>query len=81
MNVALPQAQCYGREELRTGGAKRPVPNALLRSCGFDGDGQADLVNHGGVDKAVCVYPFDHYRWIGREWADQIRELKARGWV
>jgi MOSC domain-containing protein YiiM len=46
---------------VRTGGAKRPVPNALLRSCGFDGDGQADLVNHGGVDKAVCVYPFDHY--------------------
>jgi MOSC domain-containing protein YiiM len=61
LNVALPQAQRYGREELRTGGAKRPVPNALLRSCGFDGDGQADLVNHGGVDKAVCVYPFDHY--------------------
>jgi MOSC domain-containing protein YiiM len=61
LNVALPQAQRYGREEVRTGGAKRPVPNALLRSCGFDGDGQADLVNHGGVDKAVCVYPFDHY--------------------
>ena len=61
MNVGLPQAQRYGREEVRTGGAKRPVPNALLRSCGFDGDGQADLVNHGGVDKAVCVYPFDHY--------------------
>ena len=61
LNVALPQTQRYGREEVRTGGAKRPVPNALLRSCGFDGDGQADLVNHGGVDKAVCVYPFDHY--------------------
>ncbi len=61
LNVALPQTQRYGREEVRTGGAKRSVPNALLRSCGFDGDGQADLVNHGGVDKAVCVYPFDHY--------------------
>ncbi len=53
--------QRYGREVVRTAGAKSPVPNALLRSCGFDGDGQADLVNHGGVDKAVCVYPFDHY--------------------
>jgi MOSC domain-containing protein YiiM len=61
LNVALPQAQRYGPEVMRTGGAKSPVPNALLRSCGFDGDGQADLVNHGGVDKAVCVYPFDHY--------------------
>ncbi len=61
MNVALPSMQRYGREVVRTAGAKSPVPNALLRSCGFDGDGQADLVNHGGVDKAVCVYPFDHY--------------------
>ncbi len=61
LNVALPSMQRYGREVVRTAGAKSPVPNALLRSCGFDGDGQADLVNHGGVDKAVCVYPFDHY--------------------
>ena len=61
MNVALPQAQRYGREQVRTGGAKKPVPRALLRFEGFDGDGQADKVNHGGVDKAVCVYPLDHY--------------------
>ena len=38
-----------------------PVPSSLLRFSGFDGDGQADLVNHGGPEKAVCVYPFDHY--------------------
>lgn len=24
------------------------------------GDGQADLKHHGGVDKAICVYPQDH---------------------
>jgi MOSC domain-containing protein YiiM len=24
------------------------------------GDGQADLTNHGGPDKAICVYPQDH---------------------
>jgi len=66
LNVALPQAQRYGREEVRTGGAKKPVPNAMLRPTGFEGDGQADLKNHGGVDKAVCVYPFDHYaHWEG----------------
>jgi MOSC domain-containing protein YiiM len=61
LNVALPQAQRYGREQVRTGGAKKPVPRALLRFEGFGGDGQADKVNHGGVDKAVCVYPLDHY--------------------
>ncbi|MDQ3863257.1 MAG: MOSC domain-containing protein [Actinomycetota bacterium] len=61
LNVALPSRQRYGREDVITGGPKEPVPSALLRFEGFDGDGQADLVNHGGVDKAVCVYPLDHY--------------------
>ncbi|MBJ8032143.1 MOSC domain-containing protein, partial [Bacillus cereus group sp. N21] len=27
------------------------------------GDGQADLVHHGGVDKAVCVYSGEHYSY------------------
>lgn len=71
LNVALPSTQRYGEHGLFTGGAKRPVPRAMLRTYGFDGDGQADTQNHGGLDKAVCVYPFDHYpRWervLGRE--------------
>lgn len=73
MNVALPRAQRYGEEEMFTGGAKKSVPRAMLRPRGFDGDGQADRQNHGGPDKAVCVYSFDHYpHWegvLGRELA------------
>ena len=73
LNVALPSAQRYGEHELFTGGAKRPVPHAVLRFGGFDGDGQADRQHHGGPDKAVCVYPSDHYpyleRMLGRELA------------
>jgi MOSC domain-containing protein YiiM len=63
LNVGLPHAQHYGREVVWTAGAKRPVPGAVLRFQGFEGDGQADRQNHGGVDKAVCVYPFDHYAY------------------
>lgn len=33
-----------------------------LGPTGLDGDGQADLSVHGGVDKAVYVYPSEHYR-------------------
>jgi len=61
LNAGLPRAQHYGREVVWTAGAKIPVPEAMLRFYGFEGDGQADRVNHGGVDKAVCVYPLDHY--------------------
>ncbi len=34
----------------------------------LDGDGQADLVNHGGIDKAICVYSADHYSY----WREQL---------
>jgi MOSC domain-containing protein YiiM len=41
---------------------KLPVEGPVfLSERGFDGDGQADLENHGGPDKAVCAYSADHY--------------------
>jgi len=71
LNAALPSTQLYGEEEVFTGGAKRPVARAMLRHSGFEGDGQGDKVNHGGPDKAVCVYPLDHYAYwqkaLGRD--------------
>ena len=71
LNVGLPARREYGGWEGFTGGSKTPVHGAMLRRTGFEGDGQADRVNHGGPDKAVCVYPFDHYpHWektLGRE--------------
>ena len=70
LSVALPSTQRYGNREIFTGGAKMPVPRAMLRFDGFEGDGQADRRNHGGPDKAVCVYSSVHYphwqRMLGR---------------
>lgn len=41
---------------------KRPVNDPVrLGRVNLEGDGQADLKNHGGPDKAVCVYPAAHY--------------------
>jgi MOSC domain-containing protein YiiM len=33
----------------------------MLRRHNLDGDGQADLLNHGGEYKAVYAYPVEHY--------------------
>jgi MOSC domain-containing protein YiiM len=42
--------------------AKVPVADRLwLRAEGFEGDAQADRRVHGGPEKAVHHYPFDHY--------------------
>jgi MOSC domain-containing protein YiiM len=35
----------------------------MLRTLNLDGDKQADLTVHGGVDKAVYAYPVEHYEY------------------
>lgn len=47
---------------------KAPVDGPVwLSPVGFEGDGQADLMSHGGLDKAVCAYSGDHYPGWRRE--------------
>jgi MOSC domain-containing protein YiiM len=41
--------------------ARVTVPELKLTELNLDGDRQADLTVHGGVDKAVYVYPAAHY--------------------
>jgi MOSC domain-containing protein YiiM len=40
----------------------------LLRRTGLEGDAQGDMLRHGGPEKAVHHYPFDHYV----EWKSEI---------
>ncbi|WP_206028726.1 MOSC domain-containing protein [Thalassoroseus pseudoceratinae] len=45
-----------------TGFFKEPVSGSVwLGRTNLDGDGQADLVHHGGPDKAVLAYSAEHY--------------------
>ncbi|MGG1519241.1 MOSC domain-containing protein [Paenibacillus oryzisoli] len=54
----------YRGEELVTGIVKKPVSSLLhVTKLGLEGDGQADLTVHGGADKALCVYPEEHYAY------------------
>lgn len=62
VNIGTPEEQTYfNNKKVLTSGHKRPVMSAPLHLESFEGDAQADLKNHGGEDKAVCVYSFDHY--------------------
>lgn len=47
---------------------KRPAPGPVeVGPLGIAGDQQADLTVHGGVDKAMHHYPFDHYAAFAAE--------------
>ncbi len=61
LNLGQPELSVYFEELTLTSGHKRPVPSAMLHLTHFEGDAQADRRNHGGPDKAVCAYSFDHY--------------------
>jgi MOSC domain-containing protein YiiM len=48
---------------------KHPVQGEVrVGLTNLDGDGQADLSHHGGADKAVLAYSYDHYAPWCREW-------------
>jgi MOSC domain-containing protein YiiM len=57
LNVGKPIALAHGSKEVVSGIIKQPSAQPLALSfTGLEGDGQGDLVNHGGPDKAVCAY-------------------------
>ncbi|WP_298908900.1 MOSC domain-containing protein [uncultured Nostoc sp.] len=68
VNVGLAREVAWKRKTVSTGIFKEPVSEwVMLRSLNLDGDRQADLTVHGGADKAVYVYPFEHYDyWRGQ---------------
>jgi MOSC domain-containing protein YiiM len=72
VNVSLPKEVEYRGRRVSSGIFKEPVSGRVpLRQLNLEGDGQADLVAHGGVYKAVYAYPFEHYGYwqseLGRD--------------
>jgi len=67
INVGRPREITHGGREVTTGIFKVPVAGPVwLGRLNLVGDGQADLRVHGGADKAVYLYPFEHYAfWAG----------------
>jgi MOSC domain-containing protein YiiM len=64
VNVSLPKEVDFEGQKVTTGIFKEPVKGRImLRTLNLDGDKQADLTVHGGVDKAVYAYSAEHYEY------------------
>jgi MOSC domain-containing protein YiiM len=71
LNVGVPRQVTFRSELVTTGIFKEPIHHRTkLRKLNLDGDKQADLTVHGGVDKAVYSYPEEHYRFWQKELPD-----------
>lgn len=78
VNVALPSALCQRHgETVMSGFLKHPVSvdSVGVSLVNIDGDGQGDLIAHGGPEKAVYSYPSEH--WV--PWNAERRPIRPYG--
>ncbi len=76
VNVAHPRRVMWNGREVVTGIFKEPVTGPVkVRELGVEGDQQADLTVHGGVDKAVYAYPSEHYQF----WQNELQRTLQWG--
>jgi MOSC domain-containing protein YiiM len=68
VNVGLPRPVLWRGETVLTGIFKEPVDGPVrVAGINLDGDSQADRTVHGGANKAVYVYPAEHYTYWEEE--------------
>ncbi|TKC19510.1 MOSC domain-containing protein [Robertmurraya kyonggiensis] len=61
LNVGEPKEYLFNGKAEKTGIGKKPITSVALHKIGFDHDAVASTEYHGGVDRAVCLYPYEHY--------------------
>ena len=68
ISVGRPRQVEWRGRSVRTSILKTPVSHRVhVTSTNIEGDEQSDLSVHGGVEKAVYVYPAEHYDFWRRE--------------
>jgi MOSC domain-containing protein YiiM len=68
INVGLPRDVEWRGQLVQTSIFKEPVAGTVkVRRLNIDGDQQSDLTVHGGAEKAVYVYPSEHYTFWRHE--------------
>jgi MOSC domain-containing protein YiiM len=73
VNVSMPREASWRGTTVTTGIFKEPVESRIaVRTLNLAGDGQADLSVHGGPEKAIYVYPSEHYAF----WRDELPEME-----
>jgi MOSC domain-containing protein YiiM len=66
INISLPRKIIFNNKKLLTSIYKEPVnSNVKVNKMGIEGDGQADLNAHGGINKSIYAYSYKHYNHWG----------------
>lgn len=64
LSAGKPRGHTWKGKEYESAIGKEPVKEAYLSKEGIIGDDVANHDFHGGPDRALCLYPFEHYaKW------------------
>jgi MOSC domain-containing protein YiiM len=82
IQIGLPRTE---HSDATTNSSRRPWTTGIFKGLveepiwlgrhNLQGDGQADLVHHGGIDKAVCAYSAEHWPY----WRTILPSHELRG--
>lgn len=76
VNVGKPVEMSYKGKPMESGIQKTPAQDSLYVSkVQIEGDGQADRIHHGGPEKAICAYPYEHYTY----WEEKLSRKLSPG--
>ncbi len=76
VNVGMPVDMQYQGKMMESGIIKTSTYEPVyVSTVQVEGDGQADRVHHGGPEKAICVYPYEHYPY----WEEKLDRKLSPG--
>lgn len=80
LSIHIGRIAPLGPDQVPSGFVKHPTCDRVIVShLGLQGDEQADLTVHGGLEKAVYAYPFAHYEKWQREFPQHASTLVPGG--
>jgi len=69
LSIGKEKAFTWKEKMVHSAIGKEKVEEVLLTVDGFVGDGVANKAFHGGKERAVCYYPFEHYK----KWEEEFK--------
>ncbi|MDQ0197713.1 MOSC domain-containing protein [Neobacillus ginsengisoli] len=70
--IGMPKEYEWNNKTERSAINKLSVPNMNVKKSGIIGNEVANVEFHGGDDRAVCLYPFEHYAAWEKEFQSRL---------
>jgi len=69
LSIGKEKSFTWKERNIQSAIGKEKVNEAILTFDGFVGDGVANTAFHGGKERAVCYYPYEHYK----KWEEEFK--------